>query len=320
MKENNAPIPLLGVSKQLVEIRKTIEKVAKFDATVLIRGESGVGKEVVAKWIHFLSLRKDQPFVAVNAAAIPENLIESEIFGYERGAFSGAESTKKGKLEIADGGTFFLDEIGDLPIHLNVKLLRVLQEKVVERLGSNESIPVDVRFLAATNKNLEEMIAEGKFREDLYYRLNVITITIPPLRERKEDIDSLVLYFFERDMGYLPEIDREVFEYLKTFDWYGNIRELANNIRRVVIFNEGKKRIKLKDLKPYIKPVIIEKESDDNSLFEYPYKEAISLFKKEYIKKMLAKTGWKQREAAKRMGILPTYLSKLIKDLNIKRD
>jgi len=188
---------IVAKSRRILEIVDIIKDVADTTATVLLTGESGVGKEVFAKAIHKLSSRADKPFIKINCAAIPEELLESELFGYEKGAFTGANTTKKGKFELANGGTIFLDEIGDMPLLLQSKLLRVLQEKEIERLGSSKTIKVDVRIIAATNKNLEKMVQEGTFREDLYYRLNVIPIHIPPLRERKEDIPLLIYYFVD---------------------------------------------------------------------------------------------------------------------------
>lgn len=229
-------------SKEMKEITELAKDVAKTDATVLITGESGTGKEVIARFIHRESRRKGR-FVAVNCSAIPETLLESELFGYEKGAFTGADRTKDGKVLWADRGTLFLDEIGDMPLLLQGKILRLLQDKCFERVGGLETIHVDVRFIAATNQNLEEKIKEGKFREDLFYRLNVIRIDIPPLRERKEDIVSLAKYFIEfysekyrKDINSVKE---KAYESLINYSWPGNVRELENVIERTVILTKG---------------------------------------------------------------------------------
>lgn len=241
----------IGDSPKMQAIKRLVKKVAATPSTVLITGESGTGKEVIAKAIHALSPRAEKPFIAVNISGIPETLLESELFGYERGAFTGAGARKIGMFELASGGTLFLDEIGDMPIHLQVKLLRVLQEPKIQRLGGTQSIPVDVRILAATNRNVEQRVKEGKFREDLFYRLNVIQIKLPPLRERKEDILSLVGYFlkkYARIMGKsVQNIDPESLQALQNYPFPGNVRELENLIERVVILADSE-TIMIKDL------------------------------------------------------------------------
>ncbi|TYB32142.1 MAG: sigma-54-dependent Fis family transcriptional regulator [Candidatus Mcinerneyibacterium aminivorans] len=316
------PISLIGRSESLKKIRKKINRIAKYDATVLITGETGVGKEIVAKRIHHLSNRKDNNFVPINVGAIPDNLLESELFGYEKGAFTGATQRKVGKLEIADNGSFFMDEIGELPHHLQVKLLRAIQNQTFQRLGSVETIQVDVRFIASTNRDLEEMIKKKRFREDLYFRINVISIKIPPLRERKEDIPVLVRYFFKNKMGYLPKIDKEVFIYLKSFNWYGNVRELINNLTRISIFLENEKHVKLSNVKPYVKTADLKNpgKKNDEKFWGQPYKKAVKSFKKKYIISMLKKNNWIQTKTANEMGIQPSYLSRLISKYNIKRE
>ena len=232
---------IIGKSKPMQAIFETIRKVAASNATVLIEGESGTGKELVAKAIHFNSPRRDNAYVAVNCSALAENLLESELFGHEKGAFTGAISSRKGRFELAHGGTLFLDEIGELSANLQVKLLRVLQEKTFERVGGMRSIGVDIRIIAATNKNLREEMSAGRFREDLFYRLNVVHLAIPPLRERREDIRLLVDHFLEKYAaerkslapvkGLAQEVDRLFYEY----SWPGNVRELENVIERVMI-------------------------------------------------------------------------------------
>ncbi|MBN2898960.1 MAG: sigma 54-interacting transcriptional regulator [Clostridia bacterium] len=234
---------IIGEDPVFVEALLKAEKGAKRHITVMIRGESGTGKEMIAKEIHHSSKRMTGPFVAVNCAAIPENLIESELFGHEKGAFTGAHQKKVGKFEMANGGTLFLDEIGDLPMQLQVKLLRVLQERELYRVGGVSTIPIDVRIVAATHKNLEAMIEEGSFREDLYYRLNVIQIELPPLRERRSDIPLLVRYFADQlAMKHgieLSHVEEEVIECMSNHGWRGNIRELKNVLEQSIVLMES---------------------------------------------------------------------------------
>ncbi len=234
---------IIGKSKALQEITTSVQKVAPTNATVLIHGESGTGKELFARAIHFLSQRKDGPFVAINSAAIPRELLESELFGYERGAFTGAEARKLGKLELADKGTVFLDEIGDMDLALQAKILRVIQEQVIERVGGGRPIKIDVRIVAATNKDIEKAVAEKQFREDLFYRLNVFPITIPPLRERREDIPLLVQNFLVKYAAEVRKgqmtVSNEAMDILTKFPWKGNVRELENVVERAVIYAQG---------------------------------------------------------------------------------
>jgi two-component system NtrC family response regulator len=232
---------LIGSSPAMQEVFALIRKVAGLDVSILIEGETGTGKELVARAIYKRSLRKNQPFITINCGAIPENLLESELFGYEKGAFTGAESSKKGKFELAQGGTIFLDEIGEISFNLQVKLLRVLQEKEIERVGGKEPIKVDVRIIAATNADLEKKIEKKLFREDLYYRLNVIKIPIPPLRERGDDIFLLAQFFLskfnqeydKKIKGFSPDLKNK----LLTYRWPGNVRELENKLRRAVVLS-----------------------------------------------------------------------------------
>jgi nitrogen regulation protein NR(I) len=234
---------IVGKSKVMQEIYKLIGQVAESDVTVLIRGESGTGKELVARAIYQHSRRKDHPFLAINCAAIPETLLESELFGHEKGAFTGANKRRIGKFEQCDKGTILLDEIGDMSLSTQAKILRVLQEGEFERIGSNETVKVDVRVLTSTNRKLEELIKEGKFREDLYYRLKIMSITLPPLREHKEDMKELTEYFFHlynRQLGTkVSHIDPSVFEKLASYSWPGNVRELANTMNRSLILCKG---------------------------------------------------------------------------------
>jgi len=236
-------LDLIGSSRKFRAVLEDVERVAPADFTVLLQGETGTGKEVIARAIHAASPRRQNRFVALNCAAIPATLLESELFGYERGAFTGAVTRNVGRFQTADRGTLFLDEIGELPLDLQPKLLRVLQEKQFERLGGGRTIQVDARVIAASNQDLQRMVQERKFRADLYYRLNVFPITLPPLRDRVEDIPALVEYFvqrFSREMGRrIDTIPCEVMEVLKLHDWPGNIRELENFIRRAVIMTTG---------------------------------------------------------------------------------
>jgi transcriptional regulator with PAS, ATPase and Fis domain len=228
---------IIGERKLIRSVFKQIKMVAPTDSTVLILGESGTGKELVATSIHEHSGRKDKPFVKINCVAIPQDLLESELFGHEKGAFTGAVARKIGKFEAADGGTVFLDEIGDMPLRLQAKLLRVLQEREFERVGGTKTIQVDIRFIAATNKDLSELIKLGEFRDDLYYRLNVFTCVIPPLRKRKEDIAPLTHHFLS---GYSEKISmsKEALQALLAYDWPGNVRELKNCLERAAVLNE----------------------------------------------------------------------------------
>jgi Transcriptional regulator containing GAF, AAA-type ATPase, and DNA binding domains len=252
-------------SKKMEEVIRLCLEVAKSDATVLIRGESGVGKELIADLIHENSYRGGKQIVKINCAAIPENLLESELFGYKKGAFTGAISDKKGKFELAEGGTIFLDEIGDLPPSLQAKLLRVIQTKEIEPIGGTTK-KVNVRIIAATNRNLEELVREGKFREDLYYRLNVVPIFIPPLRERKEDIRPLVDFFlekFNKKYGKNISISKGAMLIFEDYDWYGNVRELENLVERLVITSSDLV-ITPDDIPDYIRDYVMKKKKKRN--------------------------------------------------------
>lgn len=235
---------MIGVSKVMRRLYQLIDKVSGADAPVLINGESGTGKELVARAIHKLSARKNAPFVAVNCAALPAELIQSELFGHEKGAFTGAHQRKIGRLEAAAGGTIFLDEIGDLPLALQVNLLRILQEQVIERLGSNHEIQLNVRMIAASNVNLEQAVRQGRFREDLYYRLNVLGLTAPPLRERDEDVELLAKSYFEKfsreSRGTAFGFSEQALHVMNSYSWPGNVRELINRVRQAVIMSESR--------------------------------------------------------------------------------
>ncbi|HBZ01531.1 MAG TPA: DNA-binding response regulator, partial [candidate division Zixibacteria bacterium] len=306
---------IIGSSHAMQDIFATIKKVAATDATVLIYGESGTGKELVAKAIHRSGDRCQKELVTVNCAAIPKDLLESELFGYVSGAFTGAIKDKIGKFVLADGGTIFLDEIGDLHPELQSKILRVLQERVVEPLGTNKTIAVDIRVIAATNQDLASRVRDGLFREDLFYRLNVIPIFIPPLRERLEDIPLLVDHFIHKFEGNTEiNIERRALEILTRYGWPGNIRELQNIIKRVIIFTEDK-IIKASDL-----PSEITKgENESNGTITYQDSQsALSSSEIKLITDALRNAGWNQSKAAARLGIPRHVLIYRMKKYNIK--
>lgn len=308
---------IIGMSFPMQKVFEMIEKVADTNATVLITGESGVGKELVARAIHYNSSRKDKPLVVVNCGAIPENLLESELFGYEKGAFTGAFSTKIGRFEVANGGTVFLDEIGDMSLSLQVKLLRVIQEKEFERVGGHKPIKVDVRIIAATHRNLEELVKEGKFREDLYYRLNVVPIHIPPLRERKQDIPLLINHFLKisnsLNNGAIEGISEEAMNVLMEYDFPGNVRELQNIIERIVVIKK-KGIIEVEDLpEKLIKP---KKPSFEFDLRK-GYDTLVSEFEKSLIMRALSEAKGVKSKAAKVLNINRTTLIEKMKRLGI---
>ena len=307
---------LLGKSGQISRVTEFIGRVAKGDSTVLIRGESGTGKELVARAIHANSSRSSKPFVAINCAAIPETLLESELFGHEKGAFSGAAATKKGKLETAQDGTLLLDEIGEMVPLLQAKLLRVLQQREFERLGGTRLLPFNARVLAATNKNLEQAIKTGEFRQDLYYRLNVVSVTVPPLRERGEDIPTLALHFANRfaaksQRGF-KGISAEARSLLMQYSWPGNIRELENAIERAIVLG-------LTDeiLPEDLPESILQEQSSEMAAL---YHDTLNQTKKQLVMTAMDESKGNHIEAARLLGIHPKYLHRLIKNLNLKPD
>ncbi len=304
---------IIGISLGMQKVFELIEKVADTNATTLITGESGVGKELVAKAIHYNSSRKDNPIVIVNCGAIPENLLESELFGYEKGAFTGAYNTKHGKFEVADKGTIFLDEIGDMSLALQVKLLRVLQEKTFERIGGSKTIKVDIRFIAATNRDLEKMVKEGAFREDLYYRLNVVPIHIPPLRERKQDIPLLLNYFLQQSNrlndASVEEIDENAMEVLLAYDYPGNVRELCNIIERVVVLKK-KGVITIEDLPEKLWTF---KGAEQHIDIQKGYETLVTEFEKAIIMKALKETKGVKSKAASILNMNRTTLIEKMK-------
>lgn len=293
---------LVGESEKMLAVKKLVERVALTPATVLLQGESGTGKELVAHAIHTLSPRVNGPFIRVNCAALTETLLESELFGHEKGAFTGAHARKIGRFELADKGTLFLDEISELSFNVQAKLLRVLQERTFERVGGEKTIKVDVRIIAATNRNLLEEVEDGRFRADLYYRLNVFPISIPPLRERREDIPCLVDYFLEklRNYGQIKTLSPIVLTQLMAYDWPGNVRELENVIERMVIVSQGKE-IGEEGLSVFKIPSTREQEP---APFLLP-PEGVSLedIEKSFLRQAMEQTKGNQTQAAKRLGL-----------------
>jgi Nif-specific regulatory protein len=303
LKSKHSLPNIVSVSDKMNEVIKIALKVAHSKATVLLRGESGTGKELIARAIHYEGSRSKGPFIALNCAALPETLLEAELFGYEKGAFTGAQSTKPGRFELADGGTIFLDEIGDISQTIQVKLLRVIQEQTFERLGGTKPIKVDVRIIAATNRDLEKMVKEGKFREDLYWRLNVIPIFMPPLRERKEDIPSLIEFFlrkFGREYGKDLKITEGALRILTDYDWPGNVRELENTIERIIVLGE-KWVIEEDDIPSYIRDGA--KNSLKGGYSVNSLTEDIQTFEKKRIIEALEKTDFNKSKAARLLGI-----------------
>ncbi len=318
---------IIGQSKIMQELFRYIDKVAPSRATALLLGDSGTGKELVARAIHQASPRKDDPFIKVNCAALPDTLLESELLGHEKGAFTGAVATKKGRFELADNGTLFLDEIGELPLPLQAKLLRVLQERQFERLGGTKTIDVDVRVIAATNRSLETAVAENTFREDLYYRLNVVPITLPPLRERQEDIPLLLDYFL-RESNKVNErqvkIVRPVLELLMSYSWPGNVRELQNLIERLVIMADND-LVKRTDLPSYLLDEPEEKAAGKYAVTPterepLPAKRIKSLrdLEKKEVEAALARHGWVQARAARELGITQRQIGYRIKKYGLQ--
>lgn len=318
---------LIGKSQIMQDVYKLIGKASSSDVTVLILGESGTGKELVAKSIYINSERRDKPFVTVNCAAIPEGLLESELFGHEKGAFTDAKERHIGKFEQAKDGTIFLDEIGDMSLPLQAKILRVLQERCFERVGGRETIFTNARVIAATNKNLEKLVNEGKFREDLYYRLNVFSITIPPLNERKEDIPALTEYFiFKHSHKYqkvITGVAPDAMDILKNYSWPGNVRELENAIAHAIVVSHG--QIILKEHLPQniTGNKIVDASSKDISLDDkgvVPLNDLIAKVEKDMIIKALRSTNGNKTKAAKLLGISRKSLFNKIRDYNINID
>jgi DNA-binding NtrC family response regulator len=300
---------MVGRSPAIQEAFRTIERLAKSSATVLISGESGTGKELAARAIHDLSNRSEQPFVPVNCGAIPRDLIESELFGHEKGSFTGAADRRIGRFEAASGGTLFLDEIGELEASLQVKLLRALQERVVERVGSSEPIPIDLRILAATNRDLEAEVAAGRFRSDLYYRVNVVPLVLPPLRERREDVALLADTFLARNaetreqLGPAPQLSDQAHRALLEYSWPGNVRELENAIEHGIAMTDGE-TIEVAEL-----PLSVRRSGRAEALREewrkgqIDFEELVARFESEILREALERNEWNQTRTASRLGI-----------------
>lgn len=320
----------IAKSPATMDLIHIVDAIAKTTTSVLITGESGSGKELFAEQIHIKSPRKNKPFVRVNCAALAPSLLESELFGHVKGAFTDASTNRKGRFELADGGTIFLDEIGELPIELQAKLLRVLQERTFERVGSSESITVDVRIIAATNKDLEQMVNEGKFRNDLYYRINVVPLRIPPLRNRREDIEPLSSFFLSKFSSETKKkfegFSEDALNCLLEYEWPGNIRELENTIERACVFGhvpfiqEADLGLKIKEISG--ENVQSNRFSDDISAIidsnDLSLKTAVNTFKKNYVKKILEMTKNNQTKAASVLDIQRTYLARLLNELGIR--
>ena len=335
---------IIGESPQIREVFDIVARVASSQSTVMIYGESGTGKELIARALHLNSPRKSKPFIAVNCAAIPHDLLESELFGYEKGAFTGAVNARVGRIELANQGTIFFDEIGDMPPALQVKLLRVLAEREIDRIGSVKSTPVDIRVITATHQNLEAAIEEGRFREDLYYRLNIIPLALPPLRDRKTDIPHLVSYFLNQfnGTGRSKTINEEVMNILENYSWPGNIRELANFVERMVVLSidstitprdlpdkvlgevpKEKWTPLEKDSEPEGNPAQILQQSLKQSFHVGIPDEGINLkklvegFEKELLVEALENTGWVKNKAAILLSLNRTTLVEKLKKLKI---
>jgi len=306
---------IIGKNRKMLELFDLIKDIAKTNSTVLVTGESGTGKELIANAIHFNSERIKKPFVKVNCGVLAENLLESELFGHVKGAFTGAIRDKLGRFELANGGTIFLDEIGDISANMQLKLLRVLQEGEFERVGGTETIKVDVRIIAATNRDLEDMMKKGQFRQDLYYRLNVIPIEVPPLRERRDDIPLLISHFLTKFTKQFNKtidvIEDEAMQYLQSYSWPGNIRELENLIERAVVLNKTG-RLTLKDFPHYIVQQEIPPEIEiDNG---HSLTDIVDGFERQIILKALRENNFNKLRTAEKLGIhRSTFMSKLKK-------
>src|SRR4029077_8968442 len=314
--EINLQHNMVGESAAMKEVYHFLSRVAPTESTVLIGGESGTGKELVARAIHRNSPRATKPFIAINCAAIPEGLLESELFGYERGAFTGAQGQKKGRLEMADGGVVFLDEIGELAPSLQVKLLRVLQEREFERLGGSRPISVDIRLIAATNKDLALAVKAGTFREDLYYRLNVVSVVVPPLRDRPEDISMLAEYFVSKFAVKCKvkakKISPEAMSGLMNYDWPGNVRELENAIERALVLTVSDV------IRPEDLPESVLEKGPAPGVQEAKYHVAVKQLKKNLILAAMEEARGNYTEAARILGVHANYLHRLVRNLNLR--
>ncbi|MEX0821342.1 MAG: sigma-54 dependent transcriptional regulator [Rhodothermales bacterium] len=316
--------PILGESPAITRIKETIERVAPSEARVLITGEPGTGKELVAKWIHHLSPRKEAPVIEVNCAAIPSELIESELFGHEKGSFTGATKQRIGKFEQADGGTLFLDEIGDMSLSAQAKVLRALQESKIQRVGGDKNISVDVRVICATNKDLLERIEEGEFREDLYHRISVILVHVPPLKERKEDIPTIARHFCERlaKRNGTPDkhLTEEALERLKKHVWRGNVRELQNVVERLIVLTDGDE-IRGEDVDRYVRPGTSTADPMVNLLEQYDeFGDFRDMAEKIFIERKLDEFEWNVSRTAEAIGIQRSHLYNKMNKYGIERE
>jgi Nif-specific regulatory protein len=314
--EINLDHNMVGRSRAMRKLYDRIARVAATEATVLVRGESGTGKELVARALHRNSRRAERPFIAINCAAITESLLESELFGHEKGAFTGAIGLKKGKLELADGGTLFLDEIGELPLALQAKLLRAIQEREFERVGGTRAVHVDFRLIAATNRDLEAAVKGGTFRQDLFYRLNVVALALPALRDRKEDLPQLAEYFVRK---HAPRCGRRVqgmaqdaLERLAKHDWPGNVRELENVIEQALVLGSGD-RIAAEDLPLGMGDTVLASSAS------FDYHETVEQTKRELIVRAFEQSGHSHTEAARLLGVHPNYLHRLMRNFNLRK-
>ena len=322
LKDKYSLESMIGKSKKMQEIYSLIEKIAPTETTVLIQGESGTGKEMAARAIHYLSLRREKPFVTINCGALPESLLESELFGHVKGAFTDAVTDKKGMFEVADKGTLFLDEVGEMSPITQVKLLRTLQERKIRRVGGTEEIPIDVRIISATNQDLKKKIKEGFFREDLYYRLNVLSLEMPPLRERKEDIPLLVNHFLQK---YCQKLGRgmkrvapEVYNIFESYPWPGNIRELENVIERVVAIEERETITTSCLPKELLQPE--KREIDLEIKPGFKLNETIEAITRDYVQKALEMSRGKLKEAAELLGVNYRSIRYLVDKFDLKAE
>lgn len=308
---------IIGNHPKMLEIFEIIGRVARTDRTVLIQGESGTGKDLFAKTIHYNSQRREKPLVTVNCGALTDTLLTSELFGHTRGAFTGAIRDKMGRFQMADGGTLVLDEIGEVPLHLQKTLLRIIEEKEFERVGDSRPIKVDVRIISATNRILKEEVNKGNFREDLYYRLSIVPVTIPSLRERVSDIPLLVKHFLKQYQGEKDNIriEPEVVEHFKTCPWSGNVRELANVIQQMMVLCKGD-TITMNDLPPYL--LLKEEGLQERKVGKVPLMKMISDLERRWILSKLKEGDWNQEKAAKLLGVTRKMLTNRIKKYNIK--
>ncbi|NTV05403.1 MAG: sigma 54-interacting transcriptional regulator [Chlorobiaceae bacterium] len=315
ISEAERPANIIGNTKPMISLYKMIDKIAKTSATTLILGESGVGKELVASAIHYKSHRKEYPFIKFNCAALPESIVESELFGHEKGAFTGASATRQGRFELAHTGTIFLDEVGELSLTVQAKLLRIIQEKEFERVGGSKTIKVDVRVIAATNRNLEELIRNGLFREDLYYRLNIFPITVPPLRERKTDILLLADYFVEKynlaNHKGIRRISTTSIDMLMRYHWPGNVRELQNCMERAVILSEDNV------IHGYHLPPTLQTAESSGTPYTGSLQQKLDAIEKEMIMEALKRTQGNMSRAAVQLGLSDRIMGLRIKKFNI---